>query len=165
MLNSPRLGLPFLAPGRAQKEVTHNEALLALDAMVQAVCAGPPGNTPPTTASDGQLFLCADTPTGAWAGQAQAVAHKTPSGWRFTQAFEGMALTDQSTGMSWTFRNGGWVQGSLIVAEVRVDGRKVIGGQLSAIADPVGGPVLDAETRSAVASILAAMRQHGLIAS
>lgn len=164
MQNSPRLGLPFLAPGQAQKEVTHNEALLALDAMVQSVCLGSPGNAPPETASDGQLFLCADAPSGEWAGQANAVAHKTSSGWRFIQPFDGMTLTEQDSGMCWTYRDGDWNKGSPNVAEVRVRGIKVIGSRQPAIVDPVGGATHDVEGRAAIASILMALRQHGLIA-
>ena len=36
MNGTPRLSLPFLSPGQAQKEFTHNEALQILDAVVAA---------------------------------------------------------------------------------------------------------------------------------
>ena len=34
--STARLALPLIAPGQAQKEVSHNEALAALDLLVQA---------------------------------------------------------------------------------------------------------------------------------
>lgn len=44
-------------------------------------------------------------------------------------------------------------------------GIRVVGGQQAFIADPTGGATEDAEARSAVVSILSAMKAHGLIAS
>ena len=42
MLVTPRCALPLLATAQAQKEVTHNEALVLLDALIHAaVVAGP----------------------------------------------------------------------------------------------------------------------------
>ena len=35
--STARLALPFLAPGQAQKELYHNEALSRLDLLVQTV--------------------------------------------------------------------------------------------------------------------------------
>lgn len=48
--------------------------------------------------------------------------------------------------------------------EYRVDGVKVVGSQGSAIADPTGGSVIDAQARTTLGLILAAIRGHGLIA-
>jgi hypothetical protein len=47
--------------------------------------------------------------------------------------------------------------------EYRVDGTKVLGNQQAAIADPAGGATVDTEGRAATASILAALRAHGII--
>lgn len=49
-------------------------------------------------------------------------------------------------------------------SEYRVDGVKVVGSQGSAITDPTGGTVIDAQARTTLGLILAAMRAHGLIA-
>lgn len=165
MQQSPRLGLPYLAPGQAQKELTHNESLLALDALVQGVCVGPPSNTPPVGAAVGQLFLCGDAPTGAWAGNAFAVAQNSPSGWRFVPPFEGMALADHGSAMTWHYRGGDWTLGMLDGAELRIGGMKVVGERRPAITNPAGGPVSDSEARAAINAILATLRQHGLIAT
>lgn len=34
MSNTPNLGLPYILPSQAQKHVTHNEAIKALDALI-----------------------------------------------------------------------------------------------------------------------------------
>lgn len=48
--------------------------------------------------------------------------------------------------------------------EYRVAGVKVIGEQQAAITGPTGGATTDAQSRTAIGSIIAAMRAHGLIA-
>ena len=44
---SPGLGLPYLQPSQAQKHVTHNEALLRLDQVVQLRLSAVDVSTPP----------------------------------------------------------------------------------------------------------------------
>jgi hypothetical protein len=57
----------------------------------------------------------------------------------------------------------GGIAAGMVVGEH--EGEQVIGEQAAAIADPAGGTVIDSEARTAVAEILSAIRQHGLIAS
>jgi len=49
-------------------------------------------------------------------------------------------------------------------SEYRVDGVKVVGSQGGAITDPTGGATVDAQARTAITSVLSALRTHGLIA-
>lgn len=72
MTSSPILGLPFIASQQSQPEVTHNTALL----MLQALQLGAEGqdNTPPVSPADGELWVVGDTPTGAWAARANSIA-------------------------------------------------------------------------------------------
>ena len=48
--------------------------------------------------------------------------------------------------------------------EYRVDGTKVVGARGAAITDPTCGSTIDTEARTAIGSILSALRAHGLIA-
>lgn len=48
---------------------------------------------------------------------------------------------------------------------VRVNGNKVLGGREAAVADPAGGATVDAQARTAIAGILAALRGHGMIST
>jgi hypothetical protein len=50
---TPRLALPLLQPGQAQKETTHNEALAVLDLVVQASVLAVGTNVPPVAAELG----------------------------------------------------------------------------------------------------------------
>lgn len=58
-----------------------------------------------------------------------------------------------------------WGTGELVGDALVIDGDQVIGAQQAAIANPSGGATIDAEARTAVTSILGALRAHGLIAS
>ncbi|HEX2147369.1 MAG TPA: DUF2793 domain-containing protein, partial [Pseudorhizobium sp.] len=52
---TPNLSLPFILPSQAQKHVTHNEALLTLDALVHLTLAAEL-STPPASCEDGTAF-------------------------------------------------------------------------------------------------------------
>ena len=70
MSATPRLVLPMLEAGQAQKEVLHNEALQLLDALVAPAVEGPPLATPPPAPVVGSCYIVAASPTGDWAGRA-----------------------------------------------------------------------------------------------
>ena len=46
MSGTPRLALPFLSPGQAQKEFTHNEALQTLDFLIAGAVEEAPRPAP-----------------------------------------------------------------------------------------------------------------------
>ncbi|MCJ2080652.1 DUF2793 domain-containing protein [Methylobacterium sp. J-090] len=72
---TPHLALPLLAGGQAGKHVTHNEALLALDALIHLACRDKDVSEPPASPADGDRYLVvAQNPTGAWAGLSGQVA-------------------------------------------------------------------------------------------
>jgi hypothetical protein len=165
MDTTARIALPLIAPGQAQKEMTHNEALAALDLAVQAGVVAAKMDAPPTEPVPGECWIVGDAPAGAWAGHAGALAGWTAAGWRFVAPREGMAAWSEADAMSWTYRAGLWRKGELRGASVRVGGRQVVGDQAAAIAGPTGGATVDAQARATLAAVLAALRAHGLIAT
>lgn len=84
MTSSPILGLPFIASQQSQPEVTHNTALL----MLQALQLGAEGqqDSPPGSPTDGQVYVVGAAPTGAWSGRANCVAIWL-GGWFFVPGF------------------------------------------------------------------------------
>lgn len=164
-LQTDRLALPLLAPAQAQKEMTHNEALALLDAVVQPVVVAVAPTSVPSSPVPGQAWIVGPSPTGGWSGQGDALAVWTAGGWRFVAPVEGMTVW--SVTESIVFRRAGpaWVAGALTGRTLALDGVQVVGARAAAIATPTGGITADAEARAAVASILAALRSHGLIAT
>jgi len=78
---------------------------------------------------------------------------------------DGMTALVRSNGLSATFREGTWTMGRVAGSRLEIDGLQVVGSRTGAIADPSGGTTVDASARAALAQVLAALRQHGLIAT
>jgi hypothetical protein len=89
MDSSPNLTLPYIMAAQAQKHVTHNEAVRALDALVQLAVLDKDLATPPGSPADGNRYIVAASPTGAWAGQAGKVAAWQDGTWEFFAPREG----------------------------------------------------------------------------
>lgn len=162
---TPRLGLPFLAAGQAQKEVTHNEALALADAAICPAVQAVSVDAPPTNPVLGQCWIVGAAPTGAWAGRAQALAIWTSGGWRFVPAVDGLqawVLSDRV----WAIRDGGvWRVGEVRANQLILGGQRVVGARQPAVPAPTGGTVIDVEARAAISAILARMSAHRLISS
>lgn len=83
MTDSPNIGLPLMEAAQAQKHVTHNEALVLLDAILQVAIADMAANAPPSSASSGMRVVVGSSPTGAFVGQTGKIAYYDDAGWRF----------------------------------------------------------------------------------
>jgi Protein of unknown function (DUF2793)/Collagen triple helix repeat (20 copies) len=112
MDTSPNLGLPYLAAAQSQKHVTHNEALRALDAVVQIAVVSRTALAPPATPANGVRYLVPASATGTFAGQAQKLAAFQDGAWAFFTAIAGWLVwvTDEAKlvvfdGTQWTQAN------------------------------------------------------------
>ena len=152
-------------PGQAQKELFHNEALRLLDIAVAAAVEGPPADDPPSTPQPGMGYLVGDAPTGAWSGFAGHLAGFGIAGWRFIAPKIGMTVFEKSSETVAVYSEAGWEVGKVRAASVIINGVQVVGSRTGPIADPSGGSTTDVEARTAIASVLAALRQHGLISA
>ncbi|WP_313539587.1 DUF2793 domain-containing protein [Sphingomonas sp.] len=162
VLPTPRLALPLLEPGQAQKEMFHNEALALLDIATQAAVVAAMVDLPPAAPATGQCWIIGAAPQDAWAGQARKLAGWTEGGWRFLTPRDGMRVwvaADQALAL---FSGGEWYQGRTY-GRLFIEGRQVVGPRQSNVAEPSGGMTVDAEARGAISAVLQMLRQHGLI--
>lgn len=83
MTDSTHLKLPYILPGQAQKHITHNEAIAALDTLAQLAVLDRDLNTPPGTPDVNMRYIVGPTPTGDWAGKANQVTAWDGAAWRF----------------------------------------------------------------------------------
>lgn len=160
---SPRLALPLLQPGQAQKETDHNEALTLLDIAAQAAVLAVGLDNPPVDPAPGECWIVGTAPTGAWNGYVGALAGWTAGGWRFVAPTPGMTAWSIADDMSARYEAGTWWLGEIRAERVLIDGVQVLGPRGSAIPDPAGGVSVDAEARAAISAMLNALRSHGLI--
>lgn len=161
---SARLGLPLLRAGQAQKEMSHNEALTLLDLLAQPAVVATGIDTPPLAPDPGDCWIVGTAPSGAWAGHGGALAGWTAGGWRHVAPREGMSAWSAADGAFARFSGGAWQLGAVRGDRLVLAGDAVVGPRGAAIAAPSGGATVDAEARSAIGALLAALRTHGLIA-
>lgn len=83
------LDLPFLMPAQAQKHVTLNESLLALDTLVHLAVEDRDLAAPPGSPVEGARYIVAATATGAWAGREDDIAAFEDGAWAFRTPAEG----------------------------------------------------------------------------
>lgn len=160
-----RLALPLLQAGQAQKEITHNEALTLIDALVQAAAESAELSTPPTSPAPGQCWIVAAPGDAAWTGHAGALACWTAAGWRFAPPVAGMRIWVADRGHAVVHDGAAWLDEPARADGFHVAGSRVVGVRQAAVGTPSGGAIVDTEARAAVGAILTALRAHGLIAA
>jgi hypothetical protein len=133
--------LPLLHVGQSQKELTHNEALVKIDALlypiVEAILATPPAGL--TSSSNGLCWLIADAATGIWTNKDRQIARWSGGSWRYVAPAQGMAVWNVAAAKTLFYTNGAW-------------------NAPAAIANPTGGAVVDVEARTAITAILMHLR-------
>lgn len=103
MSDTPHLALPLVAAAQAQKHVTVNEALRSLDALVQLAVLDRGLASPPASPLDGQRWIVAAAPTGAWAGHAGEIAAWQDDAWVYHAPQAGWVayVLDEATMLVW----------------------------------------------------------------
>lgn len=157
-----RLQLPLLHAGQAQKELSHNEALVLIDLVAPASVTAI-ADTPPADPEPGDCVIVGPAPTGAFAGRAHAIAGWTGSGWRFVAPVPGQRCWTAALTREARYEPGEWRIGELHAAQVIIDGDPVLGPRGAAVPAPTGGATVDAEARATLAAIIARMVAHGLV--
>src|SRR5215213_4935395 len=110
MTETVHLKLPELAAAQAQKHVTHNEALVLLDALVQLSVISRTLSSPPSAPVQGDRYLIAASPTGDWAGHAGDLAFRQDGVWRFATPQAGWRLWSIAEGKLLAWNGTAWVE-------------------------------------------------------
>ena len=146
-LETGRHRLPLLAVSQAQKEVTHNEALVLIDALLHAAVESTSSVAPESSESDiGKCWLIGASSSGVWAGRSGQIAVWIGGSWRFITAQDGMRVWIKSTGHQMHYIAGQWLKAP-------------------AMFSPAGGEVVDVEARATLEAILQHFRSIGILAT
>lgn len=105
---TPNLRLPYIQSAQAQKHVTHNEAIRALDALVQISVASRTLATPPATPVEGARFIVPAGATGAWTGFAPHIAAHQDGAWVKYAAREGWLVWVEDEDRLYAFDGTAW---------------------------------------------------------
>ena len=139
---SPRFALPFLFAAQAQKEFFVNEALARLDSLLHPVVEAEL-NAPPATPVDGQSWLVGTVPTADWAGRAGHVAFRQAGQWLYAAPVKGMQAFDKAANKQAVFDET-WKRAAQV-------------------APPAAGSTIDAQARTAIAGLIAALVSAGIL--
>ena len=102
------LGLPTLAQGQAQKEITQSDALLRLDALVQAGVKSRKLATPPSSPGNGERWIVPPGATGFLAGQADRIAFWREGAWAFFLPLVGWRVQVEDERLAMVWSHGAW---------------------------------------------------------
>ena len=108
MDTTPRLQLPYIAPQQAQKQVTYNQAMRALDLLVQPAVKSRTLPAPPAGPAEGDAYVVAAGATGAWAGKDGMLAVLDGGAWSFRAAADGWQLYVEDSAELIIRRLGAW---------------------------------------------------------
>lgn len=146
-LETGRHRLPLLAVSQAQKEVTHNEALVLIDALLHMSVENTLSVPPLVTDNDvGKCWLVGANASGLWANKTGQIAVWIGGSWRFLEPQNGMRVWQKSKSCHSLYIAGQWSSAPLI-------------------SGPAGGAVVDVEARATLTAILQHLRSTGILAT
>jgi hypothetical protein len=147
-ISTARHQLPYLVVGQAQKEITHNQALVRIDALlhplVEAELTAPPA--PLTESQAGKCWLVGASATGDWTGKQKQIACWDGGGWQFITPMDSMRLFNKAIGSEMAFKSDAWVSNN-------------------PISNASGGNIVDVEARNSVNQLLSALKNIGILPS
>ena len=143
--NSLRHQLPYLFVAQAQKEVTHNEALARIDALLHPAIIDRLVSPPSLLLADaGKCWLVDANSAGEWQSKANQIAVWIGGSWRYIVPIVGMRVrhTGANSDLVWTGIQ--WVIPPVIP-------------------NPQSGSVIDIEARAAIAALSGHFRMIGQV--
>jgi len=116
MTDTPHLALPLIDGAQAQKHVTHNEALLLLDALAQLAVESRALTAPPGSPAEGACYIPAPGASGAWSGWSGRVAVFSGGGWLAVMPKSGWRAWVKAERLAVTYEDGVWRDGVSLTA-------------------------------------------------
>lgn len=107
-MSTPRFALPYIQASQAQKEVTHNEALLMVDALVSLSLEDRHLSAPPVSPQNGQVWFINGAGSGAWSGQSNKLAHYDSGQWYFYVIPDGLRAWIKDEAGYFVYSGGSW---------------------------------------------------------
>lgn len=106
-MTTQNLNITKLVSSQSQKEVTINEALIKVDAILNIGAVDRAVDTPPTSPSDGDLYIIGSSPTGDWATHAEEIGYYQQQ-WNFITPNEGMRIWVNDEDRLYVFDGTNW---------------------------------------------------------
>ena len=135
-INSSRHQLPYLVVTQAQKELTHNEAIAMIDALLHPAVQDRLSTPPLVTMADiGKCWLVDVDGAGEWQNKTDQIAVWVGGSWRFLEPTPAMRVRNLADGTDMVWDGTQW-----IVAPT--------------VANPQSGATIDVEAREAITAYI-----------
>ncbi len=108
MTTTNHLSLPLVQQSQAQKEVTVNEALAKIDALLNTGAMSLSLPTPPASPNEGDLYIIGDAAADEWAGRENNITYFDHI-WRFITPREGVTLWVNDEDRLYSFDGSAWI--------------------------------------------------------
>ena len=109
MENTTNLKLPLLVPNQSGKEITHNEALVIIDNILQNGVIDKDLGTPPSEPNANDMYIVGKNAAGNWAGKEKQIAFYD-NGWRFIEPREGFIFWVNDEDKLYTYNGSKWIE-------------------------------------------------------
>lgn len=114
MATTTHLAITLVEQSQAQKEVTVNQALVRIDALMNSGAKSRNVNTPPGSPASGDVYIVGSSPTGVWAGNAAKLAYFDQI-WRFITPLEGMTLWVNDEDIPYIYDGATWISQGIAI--------------------------------------------------
>ncbi|MCD6035210.1 MAG: hypothetical protein K0R63_951 [Rickettsiales bacterium] len=121
MTTTNHLNISHIRQNQAQKEVTLNEGLNRIDAILNTGAIDKGTNTPPVSPSAGDVYILGSSPTGDWSGEGGHIAYYLNSTWEFITPNEGMTLWVNDEDVLYSFDGSAWTSSSAATLDELTD--------------------------------------------
>jgi Protein of unknown function (DUF2793) len=116
MTDTPRLSLPVIEAAQAQKHVTHNEALVLLDALTQFTVESRALAAPPGSPAEAACYIPASGASDDWSGWDGEIALYSGGGWLHIVPVPGLKAWVRDERLTLTYEDGVWRDGVALTA-------------------------------------------------
>ena len=140
---TPRLSLPLLFAGQAQKEFFLNQAFSVIDAQASGTCLASL-STPPADPVEGACYRITAPASEEWTGHEDQLALRIAQSWHYIEPADGMRVFDRTAGVLLVF------------------GTQWRSAEAPAL--PQAGSTIDTEARETIASLIEELRKIGIFA-
>ncbi|MGI4877439.1 MAG: DUF2793 domain-containing protein [Janthinobacterium lividum] len=157
--------LPLLQSGQAQKEVTHNQAVAGVDALLHLAVASRTHAAPPAGPQAPAAWIVGAAATGIWSGRAGELALFDDAGWSYVAPRDGCLAYVRDEGVFAVYAEGNWLDDAWPAKGLLIGGRRLLSAEPTAILQVSGGSVVDVQARATIAAMLNALQTMGLVAT
>lgn len=107
MATTNHIGITLLEQSQSQKEVTMNQALSHIDALMNTAAISRTTSTPPGSPADGDVYVVGSGATSDWASHDDDITYYDQD-WKFITPNEGMTLWVEDESLFYTFDGANW---------------------------------------------------------